>query len=159
MDDNVLKQIEKLNKMVSKNNALISGAYARIEVNQRAVQALENEVEQLRSFLKVVEADHQNFKSVISKKIKYVNQIEQVEKMHFKKTYVSDMNNTLNVITRKCVDVQFGFCEDAIRLKIQENQAKIVSLDSIIATDQLSIGNLNEAIKEFKKTIRSLKGD
>ncbi len=159
MEDNVLKQIEKLNRMVSRNNALISGAYARIEVNQRAVQALETEVEQLRSFLKVVEADHRNFNNVISKKIKCIDQIEQVKKMYFKKVYVDEMNTVLNDISRKCVGVQFGFCEDAIRLKIQENQAKIVSLDSIIAADQLSIGNLNEAIKGFKKTIRNLKGD
>ncbi len=159
MEENVLKQIEKLNRMVSRNNALISGAYTRIEVNQRALQTLENEVEQLRSFLKVVEADHQNFNSVISKKIKCVNQIDQVKKMYFKKVYVEDMNITLNVVSRKVVDVKFGLCEDAIRLKIQENQAKIVSLDSVIAADQLSIGNLNEAIKGFKKTIRNLKGD
>ena len=98
MEENVLKQIEKLNRMVSRNNALISGAYTRIEVNQRALQTLENEVEQLRSFLKVVEADHQNFNSVISKKIKCVNQIDQVKKMYFKKVYVEDMNITLNVV-------------------------------------------------------------
>lgn len=152
----VAEEVCKLNKVISANQGLITGATQRIGVNRTAIGLIDKEIRELNSFYRIVSCDHEDYRKVLAKKKKIVANAGKID-IKCAQGYSIDMANRLNGLRTTSTDAAFTACLTAIKAKIVSLSTKKSGLESVVALDEASLGQWNNAIKNAKRSIKTLK--
>ena len=157
MLDDVLKKIAKLNNTISNYQGKITGANARITVNQSLANKLENEIEELRFFLSTVKNSHQNFNDVLDRKKSVVKEASNINNMDCANEYYQGMTDRLKGIRPTSTNLLFSSMESVISAKISGKTTELSVVKAAITADRISIGDWNGIINNARRDIKRLK--
>lgn len=155
--EDVTLEINKINQKITEIRGNITGANYRISQYQDKINELNKENEELRKFKNVVNVDYVNYKDIISQKKKYAESSNDIKNLRCSKVFSETMLDRLKGIRPSSTNALFFAILAALTSKIDANCSKITSLNGLITSEQIMIGDFDGAIRSYKTQINLLK--